>query len=648
VFLKTLATVALVSWVSSFFFSFARADISATPIRAWVATPTEVREGPSGRYEGKILQRYVIADGKPFAVGNIVYVKFPKTSNSHDFSATTVAEELRIAMGFRSWNHRQQLAAHVYESEWTATRRFVRVYMTEDRQSISYAVALFRMAYADTLAGETELIQRELLGVQDMPVPWLKRALEAMVGIPSAHAEGVPCPMCAPGDIPCQIQQAGCAGTNQQNALGRLSNDVNALSGVATALQPQVGVFNKNYAETLKEYRATREMLQNFMRPENLFMFAAASAGGAALGAMAVNAAVDVIAAGGRAIWDAITGEGKAKAILERFKNAREIWEKTSSAAVELEKSIDEMLALKQLAKSFNIPREKVVAQLALQVTIYEAFERKAQKALDDAIERGDGDCASHYAQDLTHYKQGVVLAKTLQARLNDPSIDSALCIDLKKKLLKVREAEGVLQEARLAILAGQEQWATEWNAKYKKMEDDVKTAKSLPKKVNLQLVAAAHERYKKARAVEENFRDTQIVACKYKKAPPVLRSIPIIAGAFTAANISTCKEWFQQIYGKAYEKRLVDLDLALKKDLEVANSGYTTATQNMNDIKIHNGTVSAEAESYIHWFKQVSDDQACLNNPSACKDANGKQLLMTRFDALAKKTKDIEAACTP
>ncbi|HCM38970.1 MAG: hypothetical protein A2X97_08880 [Bdellovibrionales bacterium GWA1_52_35] len=190
----------------------------------WQITPTYKAQGPGGTYEGKALTRYVTAGSLRFYVGNIVYYKFPKQDIHNGETAGGIAEKVRYSMGLETWHHRKVGAAHVYETKWKSAQRFVRLYITEQKDSYTYSIAMIRLSYADAVVIEAELLQRKLAGVLKEQTSWLDR-LFAWIGPEEAHAE------CAPEDIACLIAASSGSYSGMTGSLGAANTGANSLPG---------------------------------------------------------------------------------------------------------------------------------------------------------------------------------------------------------------------------------------------------------------------------------------------------------------------------------------------------------------------------------------------------------------------------------
>lgn len=631
----------------------------------WLVTPPVVAQGPGGSYQARSMQRFVATGDDAFSIGNILYFKAPKRKNADGsleaFDADRIFRTVQDGMGSLPARARRQGKAHVFEADWAEALRVLRVYVTDEGDSVAYSVALFRTAYAAEASIESELIQRQLAGVLEERVPWLEKMLKFVdqrLGTAPAYAQsfpsfpkmptggGVPggaiggksgCGSgCASADVSCWIASANCDTSDLSKYMGP-DSAIGQLN-----LQTAQGI--EQWKQSNAEMQRMHTTLKNFLKPENAFMWAAASAAGATLGAIAASAAVDAIAAGGKAIWEAITGEKEDARILERFKEARETWEKTSSAAADLEKAIDSMLNLKETARGFGIPRSQLVTQLGAAKAGGEAGLRKATADIDAALARGDLACVNDLSHKVAALDDFVAVMSKLRSRMEDPLSDAALCSQLRKNLEKLREAEGQLQIARAKILGGQERWQREWNGQYDEAFADLKRARDNASKVRDRAISAAAGGRDKAMRELKVIRDEAMGACEVERAG-IWGKIPIIGAVRTAWAGPCSRDFYSTAEGRNYIRRWREIDAAYDNAKREAAREYDKAVRSRNDVQLHNPTNEAALRAYNHWFDQVRDEQACLNKETACPPGQ-EGGLVTRFQALAKKAGRIDQVC--
>ena len=170
----------------------------------WVSTKLTEKTDSNGTFQTRSFTRYVYSNQGPFEVGSVTYVKAPKlkgtvgpagSTGKDSYDPDFVAQQIGKALGFTSWHKRTQKNAKVFEQYWSDLGRIIRVYIVDDKDTFTTSVAVWRVIYGQTVAIETEILQRELTGTLDTKIPWLDTAtagLDLLVG--SAYA--APCPPC--------------------------------------------------------------------------------------------------------------------------------------------------------------------------------------------------------------------------------------------------------------------------------------------------------------------------------------------------------------------------------------------------------------------------------------------------------------------
>jgi hypothetical protein len=637
---------------------------SADFTASWTASRKHVRTGPGGKYEARIYERWVHAGDVSYVVGNVTHFRFPKAAlpKGQAFNRHEAAEKLRVAMGLAAWRKREQGAASVFEAEWTRADRFVRVFVSETKDSIAYDIALYRMAYAEEMAFESELLLRQLSGALETRLPWLDRmtALLELV-IPVAHAGPAPapaCPVCAPGDAVCAQMASACL---QQ---AQLQQQITQIYASTSQMNAQGQAANTNWADTNREIRRSNDLLRDFIQPENAFLWAAAGAAGAAAGALAVSLAVDAIAAGGAAIYEAITHEKEEARILERFAKARELWEKTSQAAADLERTIDTLFRAREVTRSFGIPRGELVRRLGTFRALKSAELRRANQALDDALARGDDACAARLAGTAGFLTELVAEVERLREHMDDPQGDQQFCVILRRQLEKLREAEGQLQTARASILAGQQVWLRRWNEEYNRSADEYRSARSQAEGVHREALEAAAKRRDRAMREQLAIWDREVHECMRRRAPIILRDIPLIGMPIRLTQRGACREEVSRSpAGVAYFRRKAEIENAYYRDVDEAGRERTAAGRRADSLYMHNPTRTEELAAYNRWFDSVRDEQACLMDAQACRSpvsdrrpsgsgaesgepAIDRGSLLTRFEAISRKANRIDTLC--
>ena len=737
----------------------------------WQITPTYKTKGPGGIYEAKTLTRFVTAGQLSFYVGNITYYKFPKQEIHYGETVSNIAEKVRYAMGFEAWRHRTFGVAHVYETEWKSANRFVRMYITETRDSYAFSIALIRAPYAENVAIEAELLQRQMGGVLDGSPSWLDR-LFAWVSPSEVHAD------CASGDLSCLISDSSGSYGSLIGSLGSASGSAGSLPGVgagsgttsssglsgsgaapigglgdlsslmgggnpitvntistvgldpATTTQvdtlnqnlantntnwgnsnTQIGVLNGNIAtgntnwantntqigalngniatgntnwantndqintlntniaagntnwansntqiNTLnnniersnaivdKNWTETNNLMRKFMDPKHAFVWASASAAGAAMGVMAVNLVVDSVIAGGKAIYgvihEAITHQKEEAKFLAAFKTARENWEKMNTTIKDLEKALDSSIKLRQLSTALGLNRETALKVSALLEELKVRKELK-QDDLRKAIREGQPqNCIERESALLAQMGELLRGFELVKENMVESRGDAVLCDNLQSILTKLREAEGLVQKARTDILAAQDIWLKHFRKDTEQYFDKMEAARERQPKVKKEIKKFAEEL--KDLSVEEL---EEVHAEWEDKCVEKAKSSMSLWKWVKTPVRKNCRKEFETTYASYTAKQKAAVEQRLADRIKSADEMYKYSQEKVHGLRINGKTLDSEFQSYLSWFKMLQAEQACsLKDPMACPPENYSGMLdrVNRYDEREGKIQDI------
>jgi ribosomal protein S15P/S13E len=440
----------------------------------WIATPLREVRTEKGTFKGKILERMVYSGDTAFAVGNIVYFQFPKSIASPQAPAEII-EKIGYALGLKKWSKRSESNAVIYETAWPAAQRYLRIYIIETPISWTYSIAMFRTAYFSSVALESEILQRNLARGPKDPKTWLEQWLfswNSSSWTNTAYADAAACPSCASDDIPCLIAATHCSEKALIQEIGALNVNLKIIGTEAipdlnknwSSTNVALSEINKSWIGTnaevkniSTEIKRTNDALAQFMQPQNAFLWAAASASGAALGTLSVNLAMDALVAGGNAIMEAITHAKEEAQIVDRFRAAREAWEKMTTLSGSIEKTIDQLLGLRALSKTFKMSREELISRLGAKRAESEARLRNVNRLLEEAVDRDNQVCIAEFSTESSQLSSVVEEISKLKQHLEAPQADQTLCLQLRNNFQRLRELEDGLQEARAAIYGGRE-----------------------------------------------------------------------------------------------------------------------------------------------------------------------------------------------
>ena len=149
---------------------------------------------------------------------------------------------------------------------WKEDQRFVRLFVKEDEKSVLVSVGVFRLAYALPAVVEGELIQRRLLNVLEIKVPWIQRVLGQAANrmdelfLRNAFAASASCKPSSPAwpgclsstwSAPASPTLAG--GVGKLGKIGdRLDEDLDNLNDTAGGIRDELHGLNTTLSETGK------------------------------------------------------------------------------------------------------------------------------------------------------------------------------------------------------------------------------------------------------------------------------------------------------------------------------------------------------------------------------------------------------------
>ncbi len=589
----------------------------------WIATPLAQATTADGKIiEAKILQRMVYADPQTaFVAGNIVYVKYPRPA---DYDPDQVADAIRDALGIEPWAKRIYRGTRVYDGNWENSNRFVRVFMTADQENIAYSIALYRPAYADPVASESEIIQRALSKTLRTKVPLLERIVRnewrnelrrqrqglawATGGTPAAPGTGAPAGgaaptascggPCATGDMSCQLARSDCKTDQLLGALGQTNIGLNAAN-------VQWAGTNKNWTTSNHELHRANSLLSEFMKPDKVFIAAAAGAAGAGVATLALGVATDAIVAGGKAFYNLVF-EDKDK-IRENFKRAREIWESTADSTAALETLLDNLIHIKKLTDSSGLNREQLIRRQAAKLERLNARTKNLEEDLQTADRDGDEACQRELSESLAQTRAEAEGAKALLEMVRKMT-DNPICRQMEDSVGKLIEAERLLQNARMHLYGGRDVAVADMSREFDEAQRSYQRGLRIAKRTYNVEDAAAKRHYRKGRKDLENRKWLWLSACRVKHTP----GIPIFGRIYSeiAGVRSKCNRIFEEsAAGKRYTEELEDLTQGLAE-------GLAHALNNLEKWKIKNPPApstrlqNSAVREFDEFILRITDDQ--------------------------------------
>jgi len=523
-------------------------------IKKWEVTPTLKKKNSSGTTEFKIFTR---KDSNPHhsnAMASITYMKLPKKGTSIDQMIGTIKQGLNISEWFEE---RSRQDALIYGLYMPSLDRYLRIYIKEDKDSIIYTIATMRTFYIETLAVETELMQRYLLKVLDINQ---RKNTFSLVGpiinffIPKVHAQVV-LPVGLPGGLPNSGATLNTLNSinNQITAANATANQINNFlqsngpgvindfNKIATFIEKNGNKFG-NLATTVDGFLATNggkfgnmataitsffennagdlsnsiiKLADHFTNYGSIFL----TAGAAGLASVSVGLLTSGIGDAAKAVVDLITGRVKKEKLIARFNKARKNWAQMNKRFHELEKLLDNLFKLNDIANQFELGRATFI-QLDKILPMYKrkikSYEKKLQNMSDDEVNGKDVDCKEMYALNYKVYAlQRLVgsaenITSTVKAGgRNKYNFQQEICNKLNGVLDELQVLDAEIQKARAAIIQPDmlNSWQEKWHESEEAMREDYQNK-----------LEGSKERYDNRKEFLINRREQQFASAEYKK----------------------------------------------------------------------------------------------------------------------------------
>lgn len=220
----------------------------------WMKHPIE----SSGPAKMQLIQRIVpVAKGKYFSIGEITLMEVPKEKG---FTVDSLQKDIQTAMGFKSWRTRTVGKAKVFEQIWPEARKFYRLYVLEDKDTIRMSIATFRMAYGRSLYLESEVMQRLFISEKKKSYDFandlfarLNQTISHWI-MPSANAQ-----------IPISWDNllGGAGSVIDTTSIDQLLSGIHSMQGTLADTNTQISGVNANIAVANQHWGDTNVQLGN-------------------------------------------------------------------------------------------------------------------------------------------------------------------------------------------------------------------------------------------------------------------------------------------------------------------------------------------------------------------------------------------------
>jgi hypothetical protein len=334
---------------------------------------------------------------------------------------------------------------------------------------------------------ETELLMRQLAGIQapgqkhpawlDRLVSWISsydwvnQAYAAgsniLGAVPAINVNvdpaGISAVNSALADLNKGVGNAGAAIGNAGNAVSGLANQVGNVGTQIGNVGTQIGATGNAAIATVDRVNANATRfndnfarLNDTMSSESKVAKLAFSAGaGYALGSLAISLAATGVSSATDFLVELVTHRKEKAEILQRFIVARESYEKSKDAIKQLEQSIDAFGELNQELAKLGVSRAEFISKLGPAIERTNMRLKFAENDLEQAMRDGDQACAVKFSEQAASLRDLLSDYKNISSRYKSDS----MCGDMEENLRKLKEAEGLLQQARMSIVAAQDVW---------------------------------------------------------------------------------------------------------------------------------------------------------------------------------------------
>jgi hypothetical protein len=269
-YMKWLLSLSMISLGVSF-----AAEVKAPPpdfSLQWLASPMYSVQKPTGKFQFKTLERFVVTNGISIPVGNITYLSAPNPRpqklspqgpHLNEANGDAIIQNIGKVFSIKTWYKRPLRGSFVYEGSWDVTQMYVRVFISGSNSgrygTTAYSVSMLKKSYADTVGPEAEYLQEGLAGSLEQKSPWLEKMvtqLESQLGISEAFAgENSPGAGSPPSESPGKPKTAppavyssekeGLVTIQENSRLTELPNDYSQITHAPTRLTGSLAQLNQ-------------------------------------------------------------------------------------------------------------------------------------------------------------------------------------------------------------------------------------------------------------------------------------------------------------------------------------------------------------------------------------------------------------------
>jgi hypothetical protein len=423
------------------------------------------------------------------------------------------------------------------------------------------------------------------------------------------------------------------ATTNANQITQRADRLQGALDQGVTTAQQAVQTAQEGSDElhgARQDFRETKQELYGAITFKNIFLASASAAAGASIGGLAITLISDAAMGLAHGIaWLFQAGERRDAEILERFAKARDGWEKTENVIKDLERAIDNVDVLNQIAAKLwskeamiQFYAETKDKSLRLEFLKEQQKELMKQYPSCEAERKNLAYEAAKIEEELKGYE---AISEALHSANGSKK---AVCNNLHNSIEKLAQAEGDLQRARAAILAGQFLWMKKFDEEngIKPLSKDLAMARKNSPKLRKLDEKAANDMFKVSVRDLKRAADQAMGLCIEKR---YTGGVPDMNDPDYSAKLALyekakeeCGSDVAQALGGAPGSKLKDVlkeqtkKLETQKEQQLRDASVRDEERSLSTVRLQANTdiVSLERKAYIDWFKRLSDDQKCTD----------------------------------
>ncbi len=399
------------------------------------------------------------------------------------------------------------------------------------------------------------------------------------------------------------------AGTNAQ--IGNANQNWAGSNTQIQAANANLADFNKQYGNMNTNWAESNKLLAQMMDPNHMAKVGFYTAAGAALGAVAVNLAVEGVSAGISFLHELFTGAKKKKLEWEDFEKAMGLWDNQLSDLLKMEQAVDAYLAAFEFFEGKNLSND-YLKQLtdAMRDMRFDRdlfTEKFKDQSLDVSCRKLFHNAADELDQKVKEYDEIIKFATKNNLSINSGA--NYFCNQLKELQRRILAAENQMQDIRLKILLAENQF-------YGKQEKVLEIRDEKMDDINGKLAKTISEKNKYDQVVTNRLKDqhkvnkdewvSQCLDGKNDQGAKINLEFKgsFLGGIFTHfKRKALCGDAFETISKDQLAREQISIDTLSAE--EQLRKGLTLKTNSYVDMKL--------SEEQMNWMARLHVDAYCF-----------------------------------